>query len=175
MDNLAGPYPWIRDDPVAYVDAYRHVVARTRSRAENLVFVWSPAGNEGCERYWPGDDYVDVVGLSILCFPDWELRTYGHIRGFDEMFSEKYARVERFRHVVLVAEFGVAGTDGLQREWLRSAFARFGAYPLLRSVVLYFSRDVDDAWGADLPTPDWRFRLSILEEARQARAKSDTE
>jgi beta-mannanase len=84
------------------------------------------------------------------------------------MFSEKYDRVSRFGHPVMIAEFGVAGSNGHQLAWLREAFAGLSDYPLLKSIVFYFSRDIDGAWGQDLATPDWRFRLATLDEAKQA-------
>jgi cellulose synthase (UDP-forming) len=168
MENLIGRYPWITRDHALFIKVYRHVVDELRSRADNIVFVWSPAGNRECPAYWPGDEYVDVVGLSILCFPDWERRQYGRTRSFEEMFSEKYDRVSRFGHPVMIAEFGVAGSNGHQLAWLREAFAGLSDYPLLKSIVFYFSRDIDGAWGQDLATPDWRFRLTTLDEAKQA-------
>jgi endoglucanase len=173
MENLIGPYPWITRDHDAFIAAYRYVVDHLRSRAGNAGFVWSPAGNRECPAYWPGDDYVDVVGVSILCFPDWERKQHGRIRSFQEMFSEKYDRVSRFGHPVMIAEFGVAGSNEAQLGWLREAFAALSDYPLLKSIVFYFSRDVDAAWGKDLATPDWRFRLTTLDEARQFLAEPE--
>ena len=40
------------------------------------------------------------------------------LSSFAQMFSEKYARVRQFGHPVMIAEFGVAGSNGHQREWL---------------------------------------------------------
>lgn len=59
-------------DPASYVAAYRRIVARMRARApDTLASVWqtsahcgSPAGD--FERWYPGDDAVDWIGLSYF-------------------------------------------------------------------------------------------------------------
>src|ERR1700726_140484 len=35
---------------------------------DNIAYVWSPAGDRELARYWPGEQYVDCVELSVLEF-----------------------------------------------------------------------------------------------------------
>jgi Glycosyl hydrolase family 26 len=68
-------YPW-HNDPAAYVAAWRHVVSVFRAnRATNAVWIWSVAPNlmlppgrwqTGFAPYWPGDAWVDVVGITAV-------------------------------------------------------------------------------------------------------------
>lgn len=70
-------YPWSRD-PAKYVAAWRRVVDIFREvGADNAVFVYSinpsvfepVAGWEAnVKRYWPGDDYVDLLGATMISF-----------------------------------------------------------------------------------------------------------
>ncbi|GAA1292472.1 hypothetical protein GCM10009609_71450 [Pseudonocardia aurantiaca] len=70
-------YPWSRD-PAGYVAAWRHLVDIFRADgATNARFVFSvnpsvfePAGPwvENLRKYWPGDDYVDLLGSTMISF-----------------------------------------------------------------------------------------------------------
>ncbi len=59
-------------DPAAYARAFRRIHRIFRDEgADNVAFVWSPNWNSGpdvswnrMERYYPGDAYVDWVGVS---------------------------------------------------------------------------------------------------------------
>jgi mannan endo-1,4-beta-mannosidase len=68
-------YPW-HSDPAAYVAAWRRIVRIFRDQgANNAVFVWSVNGNlhqavpdwkAQIDRYWPGAEYVDAVGMTTV-------------------------------------------------------------------------------------------------------------
>jgi hypothetical protein len=70
-------YPWSRD-PAGYVAAWRRVVDIFRAEgATNARFVFSlnpsvfepEAGwAENLRKYWPGDDYVDLLGSTMINF-----------------------------------------------------------------------------------------------------------
>ncbi|MEV4626050.1 glycosyl hydrolase [Micromonospora sp. NPDC049523] len=70
-------YPWSRD-PAGYVAAWRHIVDIFRAEgATNARFVFSvnpsifePAEDwtKNLRGYWPGDDYVDLLGSTMINF-----------------------------------------------------------------------------------------------------------
>ena len=72
-------------EPRDYVKAYRHVVDLMREEGvENVAFVWhsyifEPYQGNSLESYYPGDDYVDWVGISCfgLLYQDAELLYHG--------------------------------------------------------------------------------------------------
>jgi hypothetical protein len=56
-----------------YIEAWRHVVNGFREvGAENIIWVWAPAavdvGDIHWTDYYPGDVYVDWVGMSVYSF-----------------------------------------------------------------------------------------------------------
>ncbi len=55
-------------DSAAYVKAYRYVADIVRSKAPKVALVWSPndvsAKGRTYQEYYPGDEYVDWVGIS---------------------------------------------------------------------------------------------------------------
>ena len=162
--DLAERYPWSGADPQEFVAAYRYFVERCSQVAggASIYYVWSPVGNKGLERYWPGDGYADYVGIAVYSFPEWDRDVYGNARSFGEVMDEKYGRVERFDRPVVVVEMGVTGDGEYQRRWLEEAFRDFDRFPLLRTVVYFNARDREGAWGEGYQTPDWRIDPLLL-------------
>ena len=69
-------YPYSQDYPGSgyttsdYISAWKRIVdVFRRQGANNVAFVWSPnvpdVGNFGFASYYPGDDYVDWIGVSL--------------------------------------------------------------------------------------------------------------
>src|SRR6185369_3676719 len=139
--------PWARPEAEAFVQAYRRFINRCRETGAEFYFVWSPRGDNGLDRYFPGRDYVDLVGLSIYAMNDYDLLNYGRIRSFRENLAEKYDRIRRFDQPVMIAELGVDGPPAHRRAWLAAGIARLGDFPLLRHLVYFNQMDSHDAWG----------------------------
>ncbi len=95
--DLGGNYPWAGQAPDEYVAAYRHFVDLFRSNdVNNVLWVWSPAGTLEAPDYYPGDDYVDYAGLTILQFLPWEVEAgYNEPRPIEMLIAEKYDLLER--------------------------------------------------------------------------------
>ncbi len=62
-------YPW-QGEPDNYIQAFRHVVEIFKeSGVKNVKFMWSPIVYDGSgdpKDYYPGDNYVDLIGLTVL-------------------------------------------------------------------------------------------------------------
>lgn len=58
-------YSWQYQSPFDYIEAFRHVATTCRNAKPALQIMWSPAGYPGTEEYWPGDDVVDAIGISV--------------------------------------------------------------------------------------------------------------
>jgi beta-mannanase len=157
MENVSGRYPWATHNAGLYQKAYRHFVTTCRKFANNIVYVWSPVGEKGLERYWPGDQYVDCVGVSVFEFPAVDQDFYHHpTRTFHDLMTEKYARVAPFQKPVVVSECGVTGSEEYQLSWLAGALEDMGNYPLLKGLIYFNAKETPDVWGKKYITPDWR-------------------
>lgn len=163
--EIYGLYPWSRNDPNGYIGAYRHFVDLFREQGvNNVVWIWSPAGNPEAEKYYPGVEYVDLVGITILSDEGWDkLWDFDHTRNFVELMDEKYPLAKKFGKDIIIAEAGVSGTAEHQTEWFQEAFASFEYYPQLWGFV-YFNdpnrpNPVTDTY------PDWRITAEMLEQA----------
>ena len=159
MEHLNGRYPWATNDAEAYQRAYRHVVTAGRRYVDNVFYIWSPAGDRGLERYWPGREYVDYVGLSLYALrgPD-----DNSLHPFDSIFAEKYGRVEGYARPIVIAELGVRGSPGDQRKWMQAAFEAMPKYRLLKSAVYFNAKDTAGAWDLRYGTPDWHIDPEVF-------------
>lgn len=163
MDLGAGRYTWSGGEPQKYVEAYRHFNITCKTVAPKIEYVWSPAGNEGLNAFYPGGDYVDFVGISLYNYPEWQSQQTNEASSFREFFYPKYNLVKKYKKPVMIAELGVAGTAEFQKKWLIDAFDQFSSFPLLRQVIYFNAVDHPGVWGEDLPVPDWRLSRETVE------------
>lgn len=155
MEDVTGRYPWARDDAEGYRRAFRHFVGTCRGVAPEARFVWSPKGESNLHRYYPGDAYVDYVGLSVYTLQAWDLDRYGAQRTFSEVLAEKYERVTRYAKPVIVAEFAIFGDKPYKDRFFRGFRQSLPEFPALVALV-YFNDKEPHYWPQGYGSPDWR-------------------
>lgn len=65
-------FPW-SGDPPAFVRGWRRAVTFMRQANPDLLFEWSPiAGSGNPVPYYPGDRFVDVIGLDVYNTQSWK-------------------------------------------------------------------------------------------------------
>lgn len=152
-------YPW-QGDPESYVAAWQHVVNIGRQVAPNIKWVWAPAwGNEDAILYWPGDEYVDYVGLTVLNFwrKELDLRiNWWKWRSFAELYEPQRPYLLAFQKPIIIAEVatgeGPAPND--KANWIRQMFEDIqNNYPEI-AVVAWFNAPharefTDILWSVD--------------------------
>lgn len=99
-----GWFPWSADGKEAeFIGAYRQFVETFRSVSDRFSFEWTPnVGNDWFlkpESVYPGDDYVDVIGMDFYWNTAWE----GH-----DPVAAFNALVERSSGLGWQQEFAVA-------------------------------------------------------------------
>jgi hypothetical protein len=145
--NIEGN-PWWRNDPnwpALFVKTFRHVHDVLQSvGASNIELVWSPnyASNppfdwNNIHNYYPGDQYVDWIGLSGYNWWDgtnrWDTFTTLYDVVLDDLACH-YAKPQ------IIAEIGtVADKYNPQRkpEWILDAYKQARDYPFLRAIVWF--------------------------------------
>ncbi|WP_176038629.1 glycoside hydrolase family 26 protein [Brucella tritici] len=168
MEDPTGRYPWARQDSEGYKQAYRYFVDACRRKVPRAAFIWSPKGERNLALYYPGDAYVDYVGLAVWGLEALDQDQHGGWRDFGETFQEKYDRVVRFGKPVYIAELGVAGTRQYREAWFRSLYSIIEVpndFHLLRGIV-YFNDREPDRWPQGFGSPDWRIDGNWFADAR---------
>ncbi len=161
MDDASGQFIWAGWQPDVYIRSYRKMIDLCRSRAPNISVMWSPLGEETMSQYYPGDEYADLVGLSVFGLQAWDRAKYGQDRDFDDVFGPRYERAAVFDKPVVVAELGYVGTQDYVDAWDAQVRQENDAYPNLVG-VLYFNQTEVYPWPEGFGMPDWRVKNQVL-------------
>jgi beta-mannanase len=144
-------YPWCESSngnrPGQYVQAWRHVHdIFMAAGATNVSWMWSPnvtyPGAAPLARLYPGDSYVDWVGLSGY------YGTAGREKyiSFDEIFSKTLTELARFTHKpVVIAETGATNATGQQARWIKEMFKALPRHPQIIGVI-WFEANKEIDW-----------------------------
>ena len=155
--DLGNLYPWGAKNPQDYTAAFRYVES-FMSRGiygQNLIWIWSPAGNQGAEKYYPGDDVVDIVGVTVLYDKYWYQDAYVP---FSEL-AGKRLWLKQLDKPLWIAEFGVGTSNAeLQAKILKEGLSQYD--DLGFDSILYLNiRD------SNIIGPDYRLHKQNLDVA----------
>ncbi len=151
-------YPWCGgvngNSPADYVAAWRHMHdIFVRVGVSNVRWVWSPyafdvPADNSFERYYPGSQYVDVLGLDGY---NWGATTDHRWQSFNQIFAGAYKRIAKLGpQPIWIAETASDGTGGDKAAWVRDMFASAQKYPRLRAIV-WFNLLKERDWRATSP------------------------
>ena len=155
-------YPWggtVNDNnPADYRDAWRRLHSLfAQAGADNVSWVWSPLADDvpaspenGFERYYPGEDHVDVLALDGY---NWGAQRpqYGGWRTFEQVFAAAYARLQRVGpQPIWIAETASDSHGGDKTRWVSEMFAAAAKMPRLEAIV-WFDLDKERDWRATAP------------------------
>lgn len=155
-----GQYPWGFVDPDRYIQLYHYVYWKVMAEGPtNLLWVWSPAGTPKADRYWPGDGYVNVLGISIYASRAWTAD--GSLESFSEQLEQKRWLQRRFRLPLLVAEAGVSGGGSDQQHWIQEAVAALPKFPEVCGLV-YFQAQQPSWMPLATGHEDWQLKAQPL-------------
>lgn len=135
-------YEWQGLEPEVYIAAWIHVVTIGREICPNIKWVWSPNhADEFADPYYPGDDYVDYVGITQnLTVKEYYDIPYENAEDYFIRVGQK-AWLERYDKPLIVSEFAYSDFDLAKREaYFESLFDMIEHNPQLRA-VLFFNYD----------------------------------
>ncbi|WP_312367633.1 glycosyl hydrolase [Ensifer sp.] len=155
MEDTSGRFSWAGWAPKDYVQAYKHAMDIVRKRVPNVQLMWSPKGLPNLGEYYPGDDYVDLVGLSVFGLEPYDAIEYGGPHTFKQALKPGYDLVAKYHKPIWVAEMGWQGSTTYMQPWIDAATQPDPDFPNLAEVVYFNDRDVHD-WPHDLGRPNWR-------------------
>lgn len=133
-------FPWSKEDPTMYVKAHRRIYAAIKSIAPLAEFVWHVNHDEkrtNLAKYFPGSDYVDMIGASI----------YGNHkprekpRQFAELAKVTFDNLELISaKPKCISEIGVTESEpGEKAQWIQSAFEYIEAQKTFQFVSWWHS------------------------------------
>jgi len=162
-------YPWCEQSngnrTGDYVKAWRHVHDLfEQAGADNVTWMWSPnvswPGAPALSRFYPGDSYVDWIGLSGY------YGTAGREKyaSFDEIFAATLAELATFTHKpVVVSETGATDAAGARARWITELFAQLPHHPEVIGLIWFEARK----------EIDWRIAIAPKAAAAFAEGAAD--
>lgn len=162
-------YPWCEqsngNQPGDYVKAWRHVHdIFTQAGVHNVIWVWSPnvsyAGSAPLQELYPGDQYVDWVGLSGY-YGTGGVKDYV---SFDQIFDSTLTQLHQFTgKPIVVTETGATDAIGRKADWVKQAFQQLPSHPDIIGVI----------WFEAVKELDWRIAASPAAAAAFREGASD--
>ena len=166
MDNPS--YPWSfyggGNTPDEFVLAHQYIVKFfDKMGATNVTWVWNPWEEDELEKYYPGDDFVDWIGVTNLNYG--LANSNGKWVGFEDLYKPFHDKLMKYKKPVMLSEFGSTTFGGDRSIWIKDAFDKIRTnYKEIRSIVFFYSNE-DKNWGATnwrpvngAKTIDWTFQ-----------------
>jgi len=139
-------------DPMVFKEFYRYIYSIfEEAGVNNTIWVWNPNAESfpnfkwnDTLMYYPGDEYVDVVGLTA-----YNTGTYYASKGekwqeFDELYSNLYNEYYRnFGQPLMICEFASASHGGDKTQWVSSMFENIKYYSNIKVAIWWDGRDRD--------------------------------
>ena len=138
-------YPWgpQNNKPADFVNFWHHVHGIfKKAGADNVLWVWSPHPSYGYfDAFYPGEDYVDYIGLGILNFGT--VANWSQWWSFDDILERHYPKLDSFSKPMMVTEFGSLNVGGERSEWFEESFQNLPEkYPAIKSLIFFhYSED----------------------------------
>lgn len=158
-------YPWGTAEgnrPGTYVTAWRHLRSVfAHAGATNVRWNWSPTASRLDWRYYPGDDVVDIIGLTG--FNGGADLNWGGWRSPGQIFARALADTARRApdKPVELSEVSSAANGGNRPAWIERLFVLARTYPQVRTIS-WFNIDKQTRWRLVPGSPESRaFRSGL--------------
>ncbi|MGL4757724.1 MAG: glycosyl hydrolase [Patescibacteria group bacterium] len=152
-------YPWAAGDISGFKDFFITIHKICKKVDTRIKLIWSPSGNPGSEYYYPGNEFVDIIGVSLFSNPEWEQKNMSKVYTFKELLDIRYDTLKQFKKPIWIAEGGVAKwKDDHQSKWWSAAKNEVltnPKYDLLEAFVYFYSSEEYPWYNSD-NLPDYR-------------------
>ena len=150
--------PIILNDPDLYVEVWRRIYRIFQEEGvHNAIWVFNPnnisfppCGYNSSLAYYPGNEYVQMFGITGYNTGDYYKEKYGEKwRSFSEIYDEIYKNFEpQFSAFPwIITEFASASAGGDKVKWIEDMFTDLKKYPEIKAAVWFNSCD----WDPDYP------------------------
>ena len=159
-------YPWgpQNNKPAEFIAAWKHVVNRFHQlNVYNVLWVWAPQPSYlQYNTYYPGDEYVDWVGVGSLNYGT--VASWSKWWTFKETFGNYYERLNVFKKPMMITEMGSLTVGGSREKWFKDAFTDLPEkYPDLKALLFFVDNNDNTTFNKSL---DW----SIVNDSSTCRA-----
>jgi beta-mannanase len=102
MEVPAYVYPWQLQSPLEYTNTFNYFAQKIKQLAPNAKIVWGPSGYPGDTEYWPGNENVDFVSITLGSVSEYSTNAYPFAATVPEMLRLKMHRLRFINKPVLL-------------------------------------------------------------------------
>lgn len=114
-------YPWQYQSSALYAEAFRRFAKLSKQLIPEAKIVWGPAGYPGAEEYWPGNEAVDLITLTINSTSEQQATGYPPIKDITVLLERKIHRMRFMDKPILILGTKDATTNALAKQFLPAA------------------------------------------------------
>ena len=144
----------ILNDPDLYVQVWRKIYKIFEEEGvNNAIWVFNPnnvsfppCGWNSALAYYPGNEYVQMFGITGYNTGDYYNELYGEVwRDFEDIYDQIYETYEPNFSAFpwMITEFASASAGGDKVKWINDMFNVLPKYPEIKIAVWFNSQDYD--------------------------------
>lgn len=139
-------------DTLIYKEFYKYIYSFFEEvEAQNVIWIWNP----NCDSfpdfnwnnemmYYPGDKYVDIVGMTAYNTGTYYESTGEKWKEFDELYEGLYYEYcAKFEQPLMITEFSSASMGGDKNQWVINMFNSIKDYEHIKVAVWWDGCDWD--------------------------------
>ncbi|MGL4609960.1 MAG: glycoside hydrolase family 26 protein [Trueperaceae bacterium] len=159
-----------------YIQAWKHVVDIFRDEgATNVKWIWAPNCVDEpktdpayfMESYYPGADYVDVMGISGF---NWgTTKDYHRWRTYEQIFTEPYNRLTKIgTQDIWIVETASTELGGDKAGWVEAMFTT-KIFSKVKAII-WFNESKETDWRVQSSQASLETFIDVLDETEAGRA-----
>ena len=139
-------------DPEIYREFYQYVFRIFEEAGiDNVIYIWNPNSESFPDfkwnhsyQYYPGDEYVDVVGMTAYNTGTYYWQVGERWSSFEVLYEDLYHEYShQFEMPLMITEFGSASVGGDKSQWVEEMFAKIYAFPGIKMAIWWDGNDYD--------------------------------
>lgn len=111
-------YSWQYQSSASYIEAFRRFTQLSKQFSPKTKIVWGAAGYPGAEDYWPGNDVVDLISVTINSKSELQATGYPHTKDVTILLKRKIHRMRFMDKPILILGSEDTNTNKLAKEFL---------------------------------------------------------
>ncbi len=140
-------------DPYVFKNFYKYIysIFEENGANKNTIWIWNPNcksfpdfnwNNE--MMYYPGDKYVDVVGLTAYNTGTYYASTGERWTEFETLYSQLYSEYcAKYSQPLMITEFSSASMGGDKNQWIINMFNTINKYNRIKLAIWWDGCDWD--------------------------------
>lgn len=142
-------------DTLIFKEVYKYIygIFEEKGATANTIWIWNPNGGSFPDfkwnhalMYYPGDEYVDIVGLTAYNTGTYYASSGEKWKTFAELYNGLYADYCKwFSQPLMITEFASASMGGDKAAWITAMFKQIDKYDRIKMAVWWDGCD----WDAD--------------------------